>query len=408
MLKVIVKQLLGLSIRNYKTNFNNSANLQLNISLQNSYYVAIFKCILTLYRYTVCKKGNFVMTNSFFNPQPSYSGVTIQIANPAVNVNPNGAAVTNGQVLSGAEYYNGYINPNPLLKSDSPSGYYCNNAGYLPSKENGVINGEKSGENISAFDEQNTKYNKQNGLNAYPAQYYLNNYNYGINGNGNSVPKTDSNYSEEDKYGNSERELNKIVANNSVGSTPDFNSQPYDNKDHSMNSYKIFAASNENAPTDMSTSKNIIEDIDEREAKLEEEKKNSKETRIVALTDEYIKSLENYLDNPNDEIRLMAAKEILTRLDEDKERYNDAALNALLNKMMQDPSKLVRIAALSAFASQLASGNDYTVQLLHNIQSNPNSDKEDILQAADILLKMSAGVEVKNIPNPNKKDNSSK
>ena len=67
---------------------------------------------------------------------------------------------------------------------------------------------------------------------------------------------------------------------------------------------------------------------------------------------------------------------------------------------MQDPSKLVRIAALSAFSSQLASGNDYTVELLHNIQSNPNADKEDVLQAADILLKMSAGVEVKRIPNP--------
>ena len=112
------------------------------------------------------------------------------------------------------------------------------------------------------------------------------------------------------------------------------------------------------------------------------------------------KSLENYLNNPNDEIRLMASKEILTRLDEDKDRYNDAALNALLNKMLQDPSKLIRVAALSAFASQLASGNDYTITLLHNIQQNPSADKEDVLQAADILLKMSAGTEVKNIPNP--------
>ena len=98
------------------------------------------------------------------------------------------------------------------------------------------------------------------------------------------------------------------------------------------------------------------------------------------------------------EVRLMAAKEILTRLDEDKDRYDDAALNALLNKMLQDPSKLIRLAALSAFASQLACGNDYTVQLLQNIQSDPNADKEDVLQAADILLKMSAGVEIKQVP----------
>ncbi len=68
---------------------------------------------------------------------------------------------------------------------------------------------------------------------------------------------------------------------------------------------------------------------------------NGKQTRIVALTDEYIMSLENYLNNQNTDIRLMAAKEVLTRLDEDKSRFDDAALNALLNKMLQDPQKLL-------------------------------------------------------------------
>ena len=168
---------------------------------------------------------------------------------------------------------------------------------------------------------------------------------------------------------------------------------------------KYSAYSNPNSQeADMTKSQNIIGDISEREAAIAEEKKNTKETKIIALTDEYIKSLENYLNNPNQEIRLMASKEILTRLDEDKDRYDDAALNALLNKMLQDPSKLIRVAALSAFASQLASGNNYTVTLLQNIQKNPNADKEDVLQAADILLKMSAGTEIKNMPNPKVKE----
>ena len=157
---------------------------------------------------------------------------------------------------------------------------------------------------------------------------------------------------------------------------------------------------------DLSVSSDIIKDIDAMKAEQAELEKNSKKTRIVALTNEYIMSLENYLNNPNKEIRLMAAQEILTRLDEDKDRYDDAALNALLNKMLQDPEKLVRIAALSAFSSQLASGNDYTVQLLQNIQSNPNADKEDVVQAAKILLKMSAGTEIKYVPI--KKDDSKK
>ena len=134
--------------------------------------------------------------------------------------------------------------------------------------------------------------------------------------------------------------------------------------------------------------------------------KNGKKVRVVALTNEYIMSLENYLNNPNKEIRLMASKEILTRLDEDKERYDDAALNALLNKMLQDPSKLVRIAALSAFASQLASGNDYTIELLQKIQNDPNADKDDVVQAANILLMMSASTELKYVPVKEKQNKS--
>ncbi len=149
---------------------------------------------------------------------------------------------------------------------------------------------------------------------------------------------------------------------------------------------------------DMSSSTEIIDELNARDAKQKELEENGKQTRVVALTDEYIMSLENYLNNQNTDIRLMAAKEILTRLDEDKTRYDDAALNALLNKMLQDPQKLVRIAALSAFSSGLASGNDYTVQLLNNIQQNPNSDKEDVVEAANILLKMSAQTEMRYTP----------
>lgn len=152
---------------------------------------------------------------------------------------------------------------------------------------------------------------------------------------------------------------------------------------------------------DMSSSTDIINDLDAQKAKQKELEENGKQTRVVALTDEYIMSLENYLNNQNTDIRLMAAKEILTRLDEDKSRFDDAALNALLNKMLQDPQKIIRTAALSAFSSGLASGNDYTVQLLNNIQQNPNSDKEDVVEAANILLRMSADTEVKYTPAQN-------
>ena len=300
------------------------------------------------------------MTNPMFNPQPNYSGVTIQIANPAVNVcrsdgmnTPcvNGNCGVNQNGLP--NYANNYVTYPVNVPYNTPAQpQIVNQSGLTPNQDTGYPN-------------------------AYPAQYYLNNYNYPATAEGNNAAN--------------QSKTPDGIQNETDGNT-------------GVNSYKMYAEQNENKNNDMTKSENIKEDLAQREAEIAEEKKNTKETKIVALTDEYIKSLENYLNNPNDEIRLMASKEILTRLDEDKDRYDDAALNALLNKMMQDPNKLVRIAALSAFSSQLASGNDYTVSLLHNIQSNPNSDKEDVLQAADILLKMSAGVEVKNIPNPSVKD----
>lgn len=273
------------------------------------------------------------MTNPMYSSQPNYSGVTIQIANPAVYAGGGGIDRVNSYGVS-----------QPQI---------CPNNACYPQPQNAPA-----------------VYTQQEALPSYPPQYYLNNYNYQNNG-------TDA------------RKNKEASAENGLAAV----------RTDAENAVKQYEPDIEE-PQDFSKSKAVIDDLDARAAAEAEEKKNSKQKRVVALTDEYIKSLENYLNNPNDEIRLMASKEILTRLDEDKDRYNDAALNALLNKMLQDPSKLIRVAALSAFASQLASGNDYTITLLHNIQQNPSADKEDVLQAADILLKMSAGTEVKNIPNP--------
>ena len=204
---------------------------------------------------------------------------------------------------------------------------------------------------------------QRNTQQSYPPQYYLNNYNYIQDGNKRS-----------------EQTGNIATATNPQGQNSNY---------HNANPAQF---------EDMNTSSEIINQLNERVAAEKELQNNGKKTRVVALTNEYIMSLENYLNNPNSEIRLMAAKEVLTRLDEDKKRYDDAALNALLNKMLQDPNKLVRIAALSAFSSELASGNNFTVDLLKRIQANPNADKEDVLQAANILLKMSSITEIRYVP----------
>ena len=321
------------------------------------------------------------MTNPMINPQqPNYSGVTIQISNPAVNLGKN-ANIPNAPQGYQVQSY-----------QDIPQGIY-----QIPQAQIGAIPQKE----IYGYATNPQMVQQPNGFQAYPPQYYLNNYNY--QGNGKAV---------EDTVNKSDIEaINKELEN--LKNSPETTGAPQqiNNSDEKaiqndeMNSdgtaLKHYdTGENKDVKQDMTKSTGIIDDLDAREEQIKADKKNSKQKRVVALTDEYIKSLENYLNNPNDEIRLMASKEVLMRLDEDKDRYNDAALNALLNKMLQDPSKLIRVAALSAFASQLASGNDFTVELLHNIQANPSADKEDVLQAADILLKMSGGTEVKNIPNP--------
>lgn len=339
------------------------------------------------------------MTNPMINPQqPNYSGVTIQISNPAVNLGRN-ANIPNAPQGYQVQSY-----------QDIPQGVY-----QIPQAQIGAIPQKE----IYGYATNPQTTQQPNGFQAYPPQYYLNNYNY--QGNGKAV---------EDTVNKSDIEaINKELENIKNASETANQTQKADSKD--VNSTQAGEIANEANQTDsvgpdgtalkhydtgenkdvkqdMTKSTGIIDDLDAREEQIKADKKNSKQKKVVALTDEYIKSLENYLNNPNDEIRLMASKEILMRLDEDKDRYNDAALNALLNKMLQDPSKLIRVAALSAFASQLASGNDFTVELLHNIQANPSADKEDVLQAADILLKMSGGTEVKNIPNPAVKEEAPK
>ena len=123
-----------------------------------------------------------------------------------------------------------------------------------------------------------------------------------------------------------------------------------------------------------------------------ENKKTEKKTEkreIVQLTDEYIKNLENYLNSQDKEVRLMGAKEVVARLEEDHSRKDDKALNALVNKMLQDPSTAVKILALSVLDSRVATGDDYTVGLLKAMQNSKSGYGQDAMQATNILLKMS-------------------
>ena len=120
-----------------------------------------------------------------------------------------------------------------------------------------------------------------------------------------------------------------------------------------------------------------------------DETKKSEKKKIVELTDQYIMNLENYLNSQDKDIRLSAAKEVYARLEEDPSRKDDKALTALINKMLQDPDSEVRMLALAALDGRYVQGDDFTVNLLQNMQSKPDGYGQDAIDAAEILLKMS-------------------
>ncbi len=119
------------------------------------------------------------------------------------------------------------------------------------------------------------------------------------------------------------------------------------------------------------------------------EKKKTQKRKIVVLTDDYIKNLENYLNSQDKAIRLSAAKEVFARLEEDDSRKDDKALNALINKMLQDPADDVRFLALTALDSRMVTGDDYTVGVLKKMQTSDKGFGQEAIDASNILLKMS-------------------
>ena len=127
----------------------------------------------------------------------------------------------------------------------------------------------------------------------------------------------------------------------------------------------------------------------ENETENKETNKKTEKRKIVQLTDDYIRNLENYLNSQDKEVRMMGAKEVVARLQEDDSRKNDKALTALINKMLQDPAQQIRIMALSMLESRTVTGDDYTVGVLKNMQNSKEGYGQDALQATNILLKMS-------------------
>lgn len=134
--------------------------------------------------------------------------------------------------------------------------------------------------------------------------------------------------------------------------------------------------------------------LEENSSEKTENNKDSKDKEpktITPLTDDYVKSLENYLNNDNPKIRLIAAKDVMERFKEDENRKDNQSLIPLLNKTLRDPNAAVRFLALTTLQLGYCVGNDETIQILKEIQAT-NQDKlsEDSILASEILLKLAA------------------
>lgn len=112
----------------------------------------------------------------------------------------------------------------------------------------------------------------------------------------------------------------------------------------------------------------------------------NKTKNIVELTDDYIKTLENYLRSPDANIRKSAITELIKRYEEDESRYDDPALTALLNIALQDPDAANRMQAMSPIAAGSAHGDANTVEILKNLQTSDKVYGQEAKMANDALL----------------------
>lgn len=126
--------------------------------------------------------------------------------------------------------------------------------------------------------------------------------------------------------------------------------------------------------------------------------KKTEKKKIVQLTDDYIRNLENYLNSQEKDIRLSAAKEVYSRLEEDTSRKDDKALTALINKMLQDPSEEIRVLAMAALQGRIVTGDDFTVNVLTRMQNDKAHYGMDAVDASKILLQMSGQQVEKEVP----------
>ena len=121
------------------------------------------------------------------------------------------------------------------------------------------------------------------------------------------------------------------------------------------------------------------------------DKKDDEAKKIVPLTDDYIKTLEKYLNDANPKVRLIGANDLMERFKEDENRKDNPSLISLLNKILKDPSVTIRFVGLLIMQLGYSVGNEETIQILKQLQqANKDKTGEEQLMISKILLQLAA------------------
>lgn len=287
----------------------------------------------------------------------NYSGVTINVTNPSLS-----SSIPNCSVQG--QYQTGFVNPQVQA---------------YPS-----VNPQPQAQQVS-----------------YPAEYYMNNYNQPPQVVYNNTYQNSQVQPQPQVFSQPQAQPNAVGGYLYAPQGSQVQNAPYSYPTSMMppqNQYSApmqtsYPAYDFEQEQNLASSKEVLAKLDKLIEIEQNQQKIKTKKEVVVLTDEYIMSLENFLNNPNKEIRRKGASEVINRLGEDKGRKTDPALNALLNKMLQDPDKGVRVLAISAFSSGIAKGNDLTVQLLKYMEANPQLYPDDVEAVSMALLKMAADME---------------
>ena len=212
-----------------------------------------------------------------------------------------------------------------------------------------------------------------NGYNSYPNSTNPNGSNNGNGVNGNNQPNN--------AQGANGTNQNENNTNGTNGNTQGANGNNTNSTDGNNNQSNNVNGQNNNPNGNSTSSSSNTETTTSTE-------KNTEKRKIIQLDDDYIRTLENHLNNRDKNVRLAAAKEVMDRIAEDESRHDDKALTALINKMLQDPSQEIRILALSAVESRMIDGDSYTANVLQKMQQSKKGYGQDAIDATNALLKM--------------------